>query len=195
VGTWFCLNSNEPWGPAQERLHLLVDLLTDATHLGLGDAALGAELRHQHIDLAGRDPPDVGLHDHRVQGLINPAARLEDRGEEAARAQFRDLQCQIPHLGGEGARSVAVAVAETLFRALVPDRTEEGAASSSSIGCCRPWRASSGISSPALLPSSSGAREDASNCCLGMVRLVEVVLEPGKRACPPLATSAVEPIA
>jgi hypothetical protein len=30
---------------------------------------------------------------------------------------------------------------------------------------------------------------------LGMVRLVEVELEPGKRACPPFATSAVEPIA
>jgi hypothetical protein len=30
---------------------------------------------------------------------------------------------------------------------------------------------------------------------LGMVRLVEVGLEPGKRACPPLATSAAEPIA
>ncbi len=113
-------------GPAQKRLHLLVDLLTDATHLRLGDAALGAERRHQGIDLAGRDPTDVSLHDHRVQGLINPAAGFEDRGEEAARAQFRDLQCQIPHLGGQGARPVAVAVAEPLIGALVPIRTEEG---------------------------------------------------------------------
>jgi hypothetical protein len=113
-------------GPAQKRLHLLVDLLTDATHLGLGDAALGAERRHQRIDLAGRDPTDVGLHDHRIKSLIDPAAGFEDRGDEAARAKFRDLQGQIPHLGGVGAGPVAVAVAETLFRALVPVRTEEG---------------------------------------------------------------------
>jgi len=43
----------------------------------------------------------------------------------------------------------------------------------------------SGISSPALLPSSSEASSGAAQCVVGMVRLVEVVLEPGKRACPP----------
>ena len=113
-------------GPAQEGLHLLVDLLTDATHLRLGDAALGAQGGHQGIDLAGGVPSDVGLHDHRIEGLIDPAAGFEDRGEETAGPQFRDLQGQIPHLGGEGARPVAVAVAEPLLRALVPVRTEEG---------------------------------------------------------------------
>ena len=41
-----------------------------------------------------------------------------------------------------------------------------------------------GINSPAALPSSSDdAREEAPHSSLGMVRLVEVVLEPGKRAC------------
>ena len=63
------------------------------------------------------------------------------------------------------------------------------------MSCCRPWWASSGISPPALLPSSSNAREEAPKSSLGMVRLVEVVLKPGKRASahpgsPPLATQA-----
>ena len=111
---------------AQEGLHLLVDLLTDAAHLRLGDAALGTERRHQRIDLAGRDPTDVGLHDHRVQRLVHPAAGFEDRGEEAAGAQFGDLQREIPHLGGQGARPVAVAVAESLLSTLMAVSTQKG---------------------------------------------------------------------
>ena len=42
--------------------------------------------------------------------------------------------------------------------------------------------ASSGISSPALLPSSSGPSSTAARYVSGIVRLVEVVLKPGKRA-------------
>ncbi|NCZ92579.1 MAG: 30S ribosomal protein S8 [Actinobacteria bacterium] len=53
-------------------------------------------------------------------------------------------------------------------------------------------RTISGISSPAVLPSSSGARAEAPESNLGMVRLVEVVLKPGSRACPPLATPTAE---
>ena len=111
---------------AQKRLHLLVDLLTDATHLRLGDAALGAERRHQRIDLAGGDSTDVSLHDHRIEGLIDSAAGFEDRGQEAAGTQFGDLQGQIPHLGGQGARPVAVAVAEPLLSALMAVSTQKG---------------------------------------------------------------------
>ena len=37
---------------------------------------------------------------------------------------------------------------------------------------CRPWRTISGISSPAVLPSSSGASAEAPESVLGMVRLV-----------------------
>ncbi len=86
----------------------MVDLLADATHLRLGDAT------------------DVGLHDHRIQGLIDPAAGLEDRGDEAAGPQFGDLQREISHLGGQGAGPVAVAVAEPLLGALMAVSTEEG---------------------------------------------------------------------
>ena len=113
-------------GAAQERLHLLVDLLADATHLRLGDAALGAQGRHQGIDLAGGDSADVGLHDHGVEGLVDPSAGLEDRGQEAAGSQFGDQQLQIPHLGGQGAGPVAVAVAGPLLGALMAIGTDHG---------------------------------------------------------------------
>ena len=66
------------------------------------------------------------------------------------------------------------------------------AATSSSISCCRPWRTSSGMSSPAVLPSSSGARAEAPESVLGMVRLVEVVLKPGSRACPPFSSAGAQ---
>ena len=61
-----------------------------------------------------------------VQGLIDPASRLQDRGDEAAGSQFGDLQREIPHLGGEGAGPLAVAVAEPLIRAHVPVGTKYG---------------------------------------------------------------------
>ena len=54
------------------------------------------------------------------------------------------------------------------------------AASSSSISCCRPWPASSGINSPAVLPSCSDARAPES-----ALSMVEVGQGPGKLACTP----------
>jgi hypothetical protein len=51
----------------------------------------------------GWRPTDGGLHDHRIQGLIDPASWLQNRGDEAAGPQFGDLQWEITHLGGEGA--------------------------------------------------------------------------------------------
>ena len=112
--------------PAQEGLHLLVDLLADATDLGLGDAALGTQSSHQGVDLAGGDATDVGLHDHGVEGLVHPAAGFQDRGKEAAGAQLGDQQVDVAHLGGEAATPVAVAVAEPLLGALMAVRTEHG---------------------------------------------------------------------
>jgi hypothetical protein len=44
----------------------------------------------------------------------------------AAGPQFGDLQREIPHLGGQGAGPVAVAVAEPLLGALMAVRTEQG---------------------------------------------------------------------
>lgn len=112
--------------PAQECLHLLVDVLTDTAHLGLGDAALGTQRRYQGIDLAGGDATDVGLHDYRVQGLIDPATGLQDRGQEAPLAEFGDQQVDVTHLGGQAAGPVAVAVAEPFFAALMAVVTQKG---------------------------------------------------------------------
>ena len=58
--------------------------------------------------------------------MIDPAAWLQDRGDEAAGPQFGDLQREIPHLGGQGAAPATVAVAEPLLGALVPVGTEDG---------------------------------------------------------------------
>jgi hypothetical protein len=52
-----------------------------------------------------------------------------------------------------------------------------------------PRLASSGISSPDVLPSSSDARAETRESALGLVRLVEVIHNPGKRACPPLSSA------
>ena len=76
--------------PAEERLHLQVDVGADAADLGFGDPALAAQSRHQGVDLAGGDAGDIGLHHHGVEGLIHTPAGLEDRGQEAAAAQLGD---------------------------------------------------------------------------------------------------------
>ncbi len=72
------------------------------------------------------DANDGCPHDHGVQGLIHPAAGFKDRGQDAAGAQFGDLQRQAPHLGGEGAGPIAAAVAEPLLDAFVPVGAEKG---------------------------------------------------------------------
>ncbi len=41
--------------------------------------ALGSKGGDQGIGLAGGDPTDIGLHDHGMQGLIDPTAWLWDR--------------------------------------------------------------------------------------------------------------------
>jgi hypothetical protein len=113
-------------GPAEERLHLHVDVRADAAHLGFRDPALAAQSRHQGIDLAGGDASHVGLHHHGVEGLIHTPPGLKDRGQEAARAEFRDPQIDVAHLGGEDARPVAVAVTKPILTAFMAIGTEHG---------------------------------------------------------------------
>ena len=67
--------------PAQERLDLLIEALADPAHLRFGDAA------------------GEGLHHHGIEGLVDPAARFEPVGEEAALAQLGDGQREVAHLG------------------------------------------------------------------------------------------------
>ena len=65
----------------------------------------------------GGDAARVGIHHHGVEGLVDPAARLEPVGEEAALPQFGDGQGEIAHLGGEQPLAVAVAVGRALIGA------------------------------------------------------------------------------
>jgi len=112
--------------PVEERLHLQIDLSADAAHLGFRDPALGAQGCDQGIHLAGGDAGHVGLHHDGVERLIHTPTGLENRGQEAAGAQFRDLEIDVAHLGGEHARPVAVAVTNALLRSLMAISTEHG---------------------------------------------------------------------
>ena len=63
---------------------------------------------------------DVGLHHHRMQRLVDPAARLEDTGEERALAQLRDRQLDVAGLGRQRPRPRAVAFGAASLGALIP---------------------------------------------------------------------------
>ena len=77
---------------------------------------LQAELLDQPVDLAGRDPVDVGLLDDRDQGLLGPPARLQERREIATLPQFRDGQLQLPNPGIPAPLAVAVSLAPAAVR-------------------------------------------------------------------------------
>lgn len=49
------------------------------------------------------------------------------------------------------------------------------------MSCCGLWRASPGISSPAVLPSCIVVSRNLKQCVLGMVRLVDLIFELGER--------------
>ncbi len=62
-------------------------------HLALGDAAVGPDGPDQVVDLAGAHPMQVGLHHHREQPLVDPAAALQQRGKnDPARSWGSQLQ-------------------------------------------------------------------------------------------------------
>jgi hypothetical protein len=92
-------------GAVTEGCHLAVEVGTDPAHLALADAAVGTKGADQVVDLAGADSVEVGLHHHREQGLINPAAPLQQAGKERPG----------PQLGIRSSRSPAV-VASSLGR-------------------------------------------------------------------------------
>ena len=63
-----------------------------------------------------RDPVQVGLHHHREQRLVDPAAPLQQRREERPGPQLRDPQLQIPRGRGQRPRPGAVALRGALDR-------------------------------------------------------------------------------
>ena len=109
------------WSKARgaERADDLVELSADPGHLGLGDAGVGAERDHEIVDAAGGDAVDVGLHHHRIQGLVDPAAGFENAGEERALPQLRDPQLDVAGLGRQQLRAGAVAFGHSVLAAFV----------------------------------------------------------------------------
>jgi hypothetical protein len=106
-------------GAVSEGRHLAVEVGADAAHLGFGDAAVGAQGADQVVDLAGGDPVQVGLHHHREQRLVDPAAPLEQAGEERPGPQLGNPQLQIPSGGRQQPLPVTVALGQPLRRPLV----------------------------------------------------------------------------
>jgi hypothetical protein len=106
--------------PGAERDELVVQVLADAGDLALGDPGVRTEGLDQVVDRTRGDAVDVGLHDDRVQGLVDPAPPLQKRGEEAARAQLGDRQVQVAGLGAERLVPVSVTKRGTAVGVLVP---------------------------------------------------------------------------
>ena len=106
-------------GPVPERLERLVELRADAAHFALGDPRRRAERLDEVVDLAGRHAVHVGLHHHREQGPIDPAAPLEDRREETPVAQLRDRQLHIAGLRRQQLRASPVALVRAALGAFV----------------------------------------------------------------------------
>ena len=88
--------------PVPERPDLLVEVRADPRDLGLADPGVGAQGLDQVVDLPGRDPVQVGLHDHREQRLVDPPPALQQGREERPGPQLGDPQLQIT--GGRGQR-------------------------------------------------------------------------------------------
>jgi hypothetical protein len=68
----------------------------------------------------------VGLHDDGEQGLVDPPAPLQQRGEERPRAELGDAQLQVTGGGGQQPGPVAVALGQALWAALMGAGADHG---------------------------------------------------------------------
>jgi hypothetical protein len=85
----------------------------------LRDPRVDTQRGDEVIDRTRRDASDVGLHHHRVERLVDPAARLQNRREEAAFAELGDAQLDIAGLGRQQAWAVTVAFGHTIVGTLI----------------------------------------------------------------------------
>jgi hypothetical protein len=102
-----------------ERADDLVQAGADPRHLGLRDPRLDAHGLDQVIDATAGDAVDVSLHHHRTEGLVDAAARFEDRGKERTLPQLRDPQLHIAGLRRQHPWAGAVALGGARVGALV----------------------------------------------------------------------------
>ena len=101
--------------PVPEGCQLAVQVGADAADLALADAAVSTQGADQVVDLAGADPVQIGVHHHREQGLVDPAATLQQAGEERPGGQLGNPQLQIPCRGRRQPRPVPVALGQPLW--------------------------------------------------------------------------------
>ena len=96
--------------PPSKRLDPLVELAAERRDPVLGHP-VDAELLDEAVDLAGRDPVDVGLHHDRDDRLLGRAAGLEEGGEVGlAGALSGDEQVELADPGLPAPGAVAVSV-------------------------------------------------------------------------------------
>ena len=80
---------------------------------------------HEAVDAAGGDALDIGFLDHRRQGFLRGAARLEEAGEVAAAAQLGDAELDRAGAGLPVAVAIAVAVIAPSIAALAVPSTAQ----------------------------------------------------------------------
>jgi hypothetical protein len=101
-----------------------VELGADPAHLALADPGVDAQGGDEVVDLARADAVDVGLHDHRPEGPVDPPPRLQQRREERAGAELGDAQLDVAGLGREEPTPSAVPVGRPTLAPLVPGRRQ-----------------------------------------------------------------------
>ena len=109
---------------APEGPHGLVEARADARDLRFGNPRVHPQRFDQVVHRAGGHAVDVGLHDHRVQGLVDAATRFEQRGHEAALAQLGDLQFHVSGPRGQQPPPVPVALGHPAGSALIAGRAD-----------------------------------------------------------------------
>jgi hypothetical protein len=105
--------------PGAEGADDVIETGADPRHLRLGDPRVHPQRGHEIIDGAGGHPVDVGLHHHRVQGLVDASTRFQDRREERPLAELGDAQLDVTGLGRHQMGSGAVAVGGAGLGALI----------------------------------------------------------------------------
>ena len=108
----------------QELGDALVDVGADPRDGGFGDARLVTQSMHQGVDLAGGDPVDPGLGDDGVEGLVDPAAGIEQGRVEGALAQFGQVEVDLAGRSLQGLGPGAVAPGRARGGALIAGRAD-----------------------------------------------------------------------
>ena len=104
---------------ATERPDVLVESGADSRHLRLRDSRVETHRRHQVVDGAGRHTGHVGLHHHRVQGLVDAPTWFQQRREERPGAELGDRYVEIAGLRRQHPRAVTVALGDPALGAFV----------------------------------------------------------------------------